>query len=124
MIIPYSHTFQIIAGTTFDFRFQYMVGPQGTTNPVDLSSSSLTWRILSPDQSTQLESYTSTNAYIQTVSGVYVGSTSNDPKNGLIDLVLSASDTGSFSWATAFYSLDVTTGGVVVPLLVGYMTIS
>lgn len=62
MIIPAVKPLKMIAGTDFDFRFQYLSGNQASNVPVDLTSFSATWIITSLDGNTVYQTYYSDKA--------------------------------------------------------------
>lgn len=123
MIISAHHTFKVVRGATFDFRLQYRLGPQTSVVPVDLSPYSAQWTITSLDGNTIYNQFD--NGGIIGTSGVFFGGDSNDPTNGIIDLVLTEFDTIDITWTQAAYWLTVRPPTLqVIPLLSGSMAVT
>jgi hypothetical protein len=122
MIIPARHEFKIIAGAQFDFRFEYLLGSPESRVPIDLTDYAATWTITSLDGQTTFATYTSGGE--PGSSGVFFGG-SGDPSNGIIDLIITATDTGDLSWTQAVYWLTMTPpDSGTIPLLQGSIIVT
>lgn len=98
--------FTLTPGIPFDYPFVYYRGVPTTTLPVDLTGASATMVIFDGQNNTLL-TLNSTATY--PASGVYLGGQSANYKSGLIDIVISQTDTSAITWRYANYSLNLTT---------------
>ena len=122
MIQPAHHLFKLIAGATFNFRFQYLVADQPSVTPVDLSAYSALWTITSLNQAITYMEYPSGG--IIGTSGVFFGGDLHDAKTGIIDLVITDFDTASLPWTAAAYILTVMPPTLItIPLLLGSLNV-
>lgn len=115
MIIPSNHLFKYIPGVVFDFRFQYIAGPAGSTNPVNLTNYSGQWIVT---DSNGAHTY---GMGVPGHTGVFFGGDTADPTNGIIDLIMIANDTTALSTPASYQFTLTPNGGNVVPLLFGGM---
>ena len=104
MILPATKLFKVIKGTTFDYRFQYLMGNQSSSAPIPLTGYTAQW-IITPPTGTATTYTTTLNG---NGSGVKFGGDPADPTNGIIDLVISATDTAAIVWRTATHALVLT----------------
>ncbi len=118
-ILPVPKLFKVIKGGTFDYRFQYLSGNSTSSTPVNLTGYTARWTITTlVAPYTTLATYTTGGAL--GVSGVVFGGDLHDPATGIIDLIISSTDTAAITWTTARYNLTITDSfNVVSPLLTG-----
>jgi hypothetical protein len=108
-MFPLPKLFQVTKGSLFDYRWQYVYGDPASNAPVDLTPYTATWVIASADGATIYETYTSGGT--PGTSGVFFGGDTDDPHTGIIDLVITASDTRAISWTTARHYFTLTGSG-------------
>jgi hypothetical protein len=102
MILPIPKYFRILKGVTFDYPFQYLVGSSTTSSPVNLTGYTGIWTITYTGGSTVYNSSASPGQ-----SGVFFGGQSNQPTNGMINLIINRTDTAVIPWKTATYTFQL-----------------
>lgn len=106
MILPANKLFRLIRGVTFDYRFSFLLGAPGSSTGFNLTGYTASWVLTSTDNLTTLATYTTGAASGH--SGVFFGGDNNDPTNGIIDLVISDTDTAALIWTRAYHQLALT----------------
>lgn len=114
MIQPANHLFSYVPGVQFDFRFEYITGPAGSSQPVNLTNYLPAWYITNIDGMV-----TEYNLGVAGHSGVFFGGTQADPTNGIIDLVLIDNDTTALLGPASYQFYLTPPGGTAIPLLTG-----
>jgi hypothetical protein len=114
MILPANHLLKYIPGVLFDFRFQYIQGPSGSTNPVDLTNYTAQW-IVTDTNGAVITYHLGTTGH----SGIFFGGDGVDPTNGIIDLILIANDTTALLGPANYQFLVTPPEATSVPLLFG-----
>jgi hypothetical protein len=101
-ILPANKLLKIIVGTTFDYPFQYLVGTPSSSAPFNLTGYTAEWTIV-PNGGFIPVTYTT----VPTTHGsaVVFGGDGDDPTTGIIDLVISATDSAAIPWLTGVYTL-------------------
>lgn len=119
MITPASKLFRVIKGSTFQYRFQYLSGTPQSSVPINLTGYSATWAINWTVPSVGHTYYTT--ALTPSGSGVvFGGGPPATPSNGIIDLIISSTDSAAIPWTTAQHQFGITdTGGVTLVLITG-----
>lgn len=117
MIIAANHLLKYVPGVEFDFRFQYLAGPAGSTNPIDLSAYTATWTVTDVNGS-----ITTYGLGVAGHSGVFFGGSANTPTNGIIDLVLIANDTTALLGPAEYQFVVTPNNSAPVPLMSGSIT--
>jgi hypothetical protein len=139
-VLPINKYFRVILGATFDYPFQYLSGVPGNATPVDLTGYTGAWTLHTPDG---IVTYTTGASPGE--SGVFF-SMAESPhypmptlypaptdypgpliyaSTGVIDLVISASDTAAITWKTIKYNLSITSPlSVVTNLLTGSINVT
>jgi hypothetical protein len=103
MILPAPKYFRIVKNITFDYRFTYATGTSIEPAAIDLTGyiGSLVLTLSNGD----LITYTTGGS--PGTSGVFFGGDNDDPTNGIIDLIITATDTGNIEWTQATYSFEI-----------------
>jgi hypothetical protein len=121
MFLPVYKPFTVTPGIPFGYRFLYAQGRPGSSTPTNLTGWSGQLRITNGSGTTVYLTL-STGASPGT-TGIFLGGDTNTPANGLIDLVIDATDAALITWSYARYGLQMTdTSNVPRPLLYGSFT--
>jgi hypothetical protein len=113
--LPAPKLLKVIKGATFDYTFQMLSGVVGNAESIDLTGNTGIWTII-PNNGNPIIYTTSASPGS---SGVFFGGNTNDPTNGFIQLMITASDTTAIAWTTGTYTFSLSDGGVVTVLLGG-----
>jgi hypothetical protein len=113
--LPNQKLLKIIKGATFDYTFQFSLGQPGSSSTFNLTNYTGSW-VITPGIGSPITYTTGGSAG---ASGVFFGGDAGDPTNGMIDLVISASDTAVIPWTIGTYTFSIASGGVVTELLSG-----
>lgn len=110
-------------GVTFDYRFQYLQGVPVSALPEPLAQFSGSMAITNWNVTTTYK--TLTTGAVGGQSGLFYGGSTQDPTNGIIDIVLIPSDTAAFTFQTARYTLGLTnlSNSVVTWLMYGAVNV-
>lgn len=119
MILPVLKTFTVTKGTTFTYRFQWLQGVPTSAVPQPLTNFTASMAITSWNGATTY--LTLATGAAPGASGIFFGGAQNDPTNGVIDIVIAASNTAAFTWTTARYNLVLTGNSQTYRLLYGSM---
>lgn len=101
--LPANKFLRLTAHSTFDYPFTYLT----SVGPVNLTGYTATWTI-TPTIGTVV---TYTSGGVLGTSGVFFGGNAQTPVNGIIDLVIIATDISAFTWTTGSYTLSLTPSG-------------
>lgn len=106
---PAFKTFTVEPSETFDYSFTFYQGAPGSQAAVDLTNASATLNIVDGFGLTLLELTNQAGVLNESQTGIYFGGQEGNPQNGIIDLVISETDTAAITWRYATYVLTVTT---------------
>jgi hypothetical protein len=122
MILPVLKNFTVTKGVTFDYGWQWLAGIPGSNAPQPLNG--YTGRMSITDWNASVTYQTLVTGNTQPASGIYFGF-SGDPSDGVINILISATDTAAFTFTTARYNFSVTAedGITVTRLLYGTVVV-
>lgn len=103
--LPVLKSFTITPGVVFDYPFVYYQGVPTSQYPLNLTGATAQLLITDPQSDVLL---TLNSGVTAPASGIYFGGQEQDPTNGTIDIVISATDT-QVAWQYAKYEMILTT---------------
>jgi hypothetical protein len=115
MVLPVLKNFTVTKGVTFSYPWQWLIGVVGSNTAQNLTGYTGTMAITDWNAATTYKTLVTGNTL--PASGIYFGGQQQTPSNGIIDIVISATDTAAFTFATARYNLSVTAPDTTVTRL-------